>query len=291
MHISRGLLSISIVLTVVTTEGCSGGPSSPSSSASVRVRCAQKLRELDQVLMAWAEKSRGQYYPELCSVPGSLIMSNKNACSDYPLYPGVIRDISWLFCTNNKNRIPAQIPADLALLPHDRTYVYLGYALKNDEDVRAFATAYKERIAAHARFDEDLRVPMSGDSASKTVIQRLRMGMAERTQATASRNLEIIAEETRQMSAEQMRKPPAPPPESRRWTNSFAQQVQSELTEATSNIPLIIELPDNHLPKGGNVLFLDGIVQFMSFPGEWPMTEVTISALRELIDMSLGTAK
>lgn len=51
---------------------------------------------------------------------------------------------------------------------------------------------------------------------------------------------------------------------------------------AQSTIPIVIERPYNHIPNGGNVLYLDGHVEFRRFPSDWPMTRETIEALESL---------
>lgn len=51
-----------------------------------------------------------------------------------------------------------------------------------------------------------------------------------------------------------------------------------------SNIPVFIERPG--LQRGGsNVLFLDGTVEFIPYPGKWPMTETFIKALESLDEL------
>ncbi|MCC6698383.1 MAG: hypothetical protein IT365_22350 [Candidatus Hydrogenedentes bacterium] len=57
------------------------------------------------------------------------------------------------------------------------------------------------------------------------------------------------------------------------------------------SIPVMLEWPDNHedLP-GGNVLYLDGHVEWKNYPGEFPMTEATITALAALANHSPATA-
>jgi prepilin-type processing-associated H-X9-DG protein len=47
-------------------------------------------------------------------------------------------------------------------------------------------------------------------------------------------------------------------------------------------IPVLIERPEHHLPGGGNVLYMDGHVEFLRYPGKWPMTERTIGMLESL---------
>lgn len=49
-----------------------------------------------------------------------------------------------------------------------------------------------------------------------------------------------------------------------------------------SEIPIMIDKPDNHVPRGGNVLFLDGHVTFMKLGEGFPMTDVFIDALKSI---------
>ncbi|MBL7649957.1 MAG: hypothetical protein JNK74_27605 [Candidatus Hydrogenedentes bacterium] len=50
---------------------------------------------------------------------------------------------------------------------------------------------------------------------------------------------------------------------------------------AQSRMPVMIEWPENHEGQlGGNVLYMDGHVEWQPYPGEFPMTEATINALR-----------
>ena len=50
---------------------------------------------------------------------------------------------------------------------------------------------------------------------------------------------------------------------------------------AQSTIPTMIERPGHH-EGGANVLFMDGHVESMKYPGEWPMTEKFIKGLQSL---------
>ena len=45
----------------------------------------------------------------------------------------------------------------------------------------------------------------------------------------------------------------------------------------------MIEWPDNHVGvRGGNVLYMDGHVEWIDYPGKFPMTEEAIAVLLEL---------
>lgn len=128
-------------------------------------------------------------------------------------------------------------------LVDDESYFYLGYAVTNEEEVALFADAYRERIGRGLSFDDDLPLPEGKGVDGKGKLYRLREGV-ERLYA-----------------------------ENRDADESFTMQ---------SIIPLMIERPDNHMPKGGNVLYMDGHVEFIRYPGQWPMTEKTIGLLLEL---------
>ncbi|HEX30397.1 TPA: hypothetical protein ENG04_09985, partial [Candidatus Poribacteria bacterium] len=36
----------------------------------------------------------------------------------------------------------------------------------------------------------------------------------------------------------------------------------------------------NHIPSGSNVLFMDGHVEFINYPGKFPITSITASTYR-----------
>lgn len=53
-----------------------------------------------------------------------------------------------------------------------------------------------------------------------------------------------------------------------------------------STIPVLIERPGTHEPDGGNVLFMDGHVEYIKYPGKFPMTKAFIKGLSELDDLA-----
>ncbi|HOD51555.1 MAG TPA: hypothetical protein PKY01_06175 [Candidatus Hydrogenedentes bacterium] len=54
-----------------------------------------------------------------------------------------------------------------------------------------------------------------------------------------------------------------------------------------ASIPILVERPDNH-KGGGHVLFLDGRIEFIPFPGKYPMTPEVVQALRSMDIVVLG---
>ncbi|HPO15358.1 MAG TPA: hypothetical protein PLI09_18085 [Candidatus Hydrogenedentes bacterium] len=127
----------------------------------------------------------------------------------------------------------------------DWSYFYLGYEVKNDKDMEAFAEAYKRIIQSGQTFEQDLTIEGGSPSEGKTVLHRLNI------------------------------LPPPIPPGAKR----------PPLPGLRADIPVLIERIDHNKNKGGHVLFLDGHVEFIDYPGRWPMTEKTISILNELDEM------
>jgi len=49
-----------------------------------------------------------------------------------------------------------------------------------------------------------------------------------------------------------------------------------------SSIPIMWDRPGHHVPGGGNVLYMDGHVEFVRYPGKFPMTEKFMTRLEEI---------
>ena len=128
-------------------------------------------------------------------------------------------------------------------LVDDHSYFYIGYAVTSDDEVRAFAEAHGQRMAEGLPFDEDLEVAPGAGSGGGDFLVRLHKD-----------NAQYLAERHESIDAEQ-------------WQ---------------ARIPILIEHPGNHTPEGGNVLYMDGHVEFIHYPGKWPMTTTTMNLLRTL---------
>lgn len=60
-------------------------------------------------------------------------------------------------------------------------------------------------------------------------------------------------------------------------------QTPFALSGLQKKLPVMIEWPDNHVGvRGGNVLYMDGHVEWIDYPGKFPMTEEAIAVLIEL---------
>lgn len=134
-----------------------------------------------------------------------------------------------------------------AELIDDESYFYLGFATTNEEQGLAFAAAYEAAAKEGRTLGEDLPVPPGGP-AGLDKIHPLREGIE------------------------------------RFFITDINDPAASAMTQST--IPTIVERPGHHSPDGGNVLFMDGHVEFIKYPGKYPMTEPFIKALEKLDALS-----
>jgi prepilin-type processing-associated H-X9-DG protein len=126
----------------------------------------------------------------------------------------------------------------------DESYFYLGWAVTTEEEGLALLEAY-ESLKLSER-DADIEVGEGKGNVGGKVFFRLREGI-ERFLIT------------------DINQPAAPP-------------------NLQSKIPLIWDRLGNHMPDGGNVLYMDGHVEFVKYPGKFPMTERFMTALEALAD-------
>ncbi|MEK7795588.1 MAG: hypothetical protein AAB353_13715 [Candidatus Hydrogenedentota bacterium] len=73
----------------------------------------------------------------------------------------------------------ATTEAEARNLIDDHSFWYLGYAIENEVQGRAFADAYKKRIAAGETFETDLQVPAGEGNGGGDTIFRLRRNLEE----------------------------------------------------------------------------------------------------------------
>jgi prepilin-type processing-associated H-X9-DG protein len=158
------------------------------------------------------------------------------------IFPEYLTDPKILVCPSEPDGATRLAHPDT--LVDDESYFYLGYAVSDDKDMAAFCAAYKEHMAKGLPPDDDLQVPPGTGSGGGSIIYRLREGV-ERFFITDINN----------------------PAGASIWQ---------------SKLPILIERPENHVPMGGNVLFMDGHVEFIKYGTHWPMTDRTMNALKEL---------
>ena len=124
----------------------------------------------------------------------------------------------------------------------DHSYYYFGYVLTTEDEFLAFLESYPDFIAAGADFSQDLPAPPGRGSFGGDTFLRLREGVFQ------------------EMGREQSLVP----------VMFDAASISGAATKF------------NHVPSGCNVLYMDGHVAFMRYPGQFPITPKILEALGRL---------
>jgi hypothetical protein len=218
------------------------------------VVCQNNLRQIEEALKRYADEHVGKY-PALSSKSGVLMFTPDWVPPETDLGPR-------LTCPNIRN---TEKPATGSASPFDdQSYFYLGYALRSDEAVEAFAKAYRKRIAEGGNFDEDLVVE---DSEGKHVVHRLAQGVDE-----------VLRKEHDRLSLSP-------------YEGKGAGYQEMEPLTVCDDVPIMIERDLGHVcfdcadgaPRVAHVLFLNSGLRDVA-RGTWPITEKTQRILAELAE-------
>ncbi|HUW62925.1 MAG TPA: hypothetical protein VMZ06_18115 [Candidatus Bathyarchaeia archaeon] len=130
-------------------------------TGELRAHCQNNLKQLGLVFKMFANESKGGRFPSLSAQPGCLMFANEEDGAS-PVYPEYLADLNVLICPASSAasflKGPTKKP-DPKVMIDDHSYFYLGYAVTNEADVKAFANAYKERMAKGLKMDEDIKTP------------------------------------------------------------------------------------------------------------------------------------
>jgi len=212
-------------------------------------RAGSNLKSWAYAFRMYAQE-QGGYCPVLSAEPGRLMFEVDGFYPEYCPFPEALLSVA--------DPLADEIDfseCDAAFFYENSSYFYMGYEVWNDEVVEAFARAYRKRVREGLGFDEDLPVDLQQGEFRAEKLTRQDYGG---------------------------------------WEGPT-----KYLTFFESEIPLLIERPHPYpgsrglyvlffwvpLSKpemGGTVLYQDGHVEFIPYPGKWPMTERTISLLAEL---------
>lgn len=214
--------------------------------------CAGNLRHMDTALEKYTTANRGAF-PPLSPKPGVLMFPADALGPAADFAP-------FLTCPTIRY---AKKPTTGAASPFDdQSYFYLGYALRNDDAVEAFAKAYRKQLADGGTFDKDLVVE---DAKGTHTIHRL---------AADSREVLRASQDPLSLSPYEGQSP--------------GHQTQC----VTDDMPILIERDIRHKNidfleaptfDGAWVLFLRDGPQFIE-RGTWPITEKTQRILAELAE-------
>ena len=117
-----------------------------------QVSCGVTLsKSWDLALHMYSNGHPDKLFPPLSDTPGHLFMNMSD------VYPAYVTDKDHpLFCSASEQAFKS-LPMD-AKFAHS-TYVYIGYALQNEDELLAFLDAYPGFIEAGADFQTDLPAP------------------------------------------------------------------------------------------------------------------------------------
>jgi hypothetical protein len=196
-----------------------------------------------------------EYFPTLSSEPGRLMFEAD------PVYPAYIPDPTLLLSYADPAKEQTYAAnLDPAFCFENSSYFYLGYKVWNDQTVLAFADAYKQRLQEGLPFDSSLPVNLPIRE-----VHRLDNAVRRRSLVPLDEN------------------------ENPEWEHTLYSPSETPLLiEKPRPYPGLLGLyPLGHMflskPElGGAVLYQDGHVEFIPYPGKWPMTEKTITALMNL---------
>jgi prepilin-type processing-associated H-X9-DG protein len=196
----------------------------PSRQAPLPPNCHDQLSQFGLMFKMFANETDGGMYPELSAEPGKLLWANSSLGNDSPLYPEYLTDPQILCCPKLRKGTLAKWRETLdPRYFDDHSYLYLGYLVRNEAELTAFAQAYRDQMKGRPDFSEDLWILRDGKLVS---IPRLYADIARDC---------LVGKATDPTQAIAM----------------------------GSMIPVLIERPGHHEGFGGHVLFFDGHVEYI----------------------------
>ncbi len=206
-----------------------------------RAACTNNLKQMGLVMVMYANENKGRY-PTIDNVKGNFIFEGDQ------VYPEYLTDVAILGCPSDPNySVGAARPDSIT----SKSYVYLGWAVTSEAQGLAVLDAYSR--ASQRELDTDLSVAEGEGSGGGSLILRLSEDI-ERRIIDATPYDSILPRSER----------PVPVYNAADY----------------SAIPIMWEWPSSHVPAVANVLYLDGHVEFIRYPGRFPMTEAFVEELR-----------
>jgi prepilin-type processing-associated H-X9-DG protein len=240
--------------------------------------CERNLAYFDLALKSYSYNVKfGDYeiYPPLSDSPGQLMF---DADAVFPLLGNLAPSLV-SYAHPDAAALLKTKEADYKSLIDNHSYWYLGYYIPTIRSLDAFIEVYRFALV------HDFPIPQRNEvwPDEERAIEEL-LGKDWRSKHEQRVDLRDVDDERRVLSA-----CPSGIPVAKRnvrlriqWGLVFAFTEYSwEIDQINATIPVLIERPELH-GDGGHVLFFDGHVEFIPYPGKFPMTEQYIAGLREL---------
>jgi prepilin-type processing-associated H-X9-DG protein len=225
-----------------------------------RDACRANLMQMIQIFWNYSEKNDGKF-PTISGIKNNFIFDSK------ALYPDYLRDFSIVGCPSESRFFPEKALLLRLIRYHPQStigqvhpdcitgdsYCYLGWMLTSDEEAKAFFDVYDN--LSPEDYDKDIVVPEGKGNPIETDYEMsfLRRG-------------NIIYRIT----------------EGGGCLFSIPNWVGSRFSPG-SEIPIMWDNlsheRNRHRPLGGNVLYLDGHVEFLRLGSKFPMTETFMRML------------
>ncbi|MCH7960477.1 MAG: hypothetical protein IID08_10105 [Candidatus Hydrogenedentes bacterium] len=265
--------------------------------------CENKLKIIGLQFRIYANEERGEF-PTLSDRPGVLAPSVEELypmfakhLKRWPQYPGYGIDAFISPYQPNYHELLKAARSDPASAINDDSYWYLGYVVFDDEMGLAFVDAYRKKVSSGRNTDwtTPLETPSGTIHSLKENAWLLQYNYQDDEQrvnpaliiyplepniryamASPVSMKRIVETDT---AVRTLSTTAASPPKSR---STF--KLAHSSSQPVSIVPLLIERPGLH-KDGAHVLYHDGHVEFIEYPGKFPMTEKFIRALESLDEL------
>lgn len=270
-----------ILVVVVVFAGCGAVWAYAWYRTSQRnLQCVRNLEQIGAVLRLYTNESKGEFFPPLSLIPGR-VMFERDA-----VYPTYLTDAQLLVSPFHPDYVRFQAQhSDPASLIDDASYWYLGYLFANERSALAWIDEYKRVI------------PVGGLPADMNGI------WPEYVSDFEARDQDVRARYEEALARHEEGLEPNDPRTLRMMSRAYPHLHEMHVVcvlrsgverflitdvgnpfaavKLQSEIPVMVERPELH-GDGGHVLYLDGHVEFVPYPGLFPMTESFIDGLRSL---------